>query len=148
MGRLERKIKRAIVRALIDFLVWLLFAPFKLIAWVFTTVKRSATYINSNGYVVLKEFNELEHRHIAKQLLGRNLHRNEIVHHINGKRTDNRVNNLCLMDGEKHEHFHAWLSWKKEKSGRYPSINDQKRVLEQEYGGMLLEKIKQTKSAS
>lgn len=136
------------MRALIDLLVWLLLTPFRLIAGVFTASRGPSTYINSNGYVVLKECNELEHRHIAKQLLGRNLHKNEVVHHINGKRTDNWVNNLCLMDGEKHEHFHAWLRWKKEKSGRYPSINDQKRVLEHEYGGMLLEKIKPTKSAS
>lgn len=46
------------------------------------------------------------------------------------------------MDSEKHEHHHSWLKWKKEKTGRYPSIAQQKRVLENEYGGMLLESVR------
>src|ERR1039457_1543372 len=69
---------------------------------------RPDKYVNSRGYVVLSEENELEHRHIAKQKLGRDLKENEIVHHINGNKTDNQIRNLCLMDREKHEHFHSW----------------------------------------
>ncbi len=98
-------------------------------------------HINSAGYVVLSRSSELEHRYIAKQILGRALYGHEVVHHINGKRADNRVWNLCLMDGRKHEHFHAWLSWKKQKSGKYPSIRSQKRILVEEYGGILLEDV-------
>lgn len=94
-------------------------------------------YLNSEGYIVISE---LEHHYVAKQVLGRDLMPNEVVHHINGKKSDNNVKNLCVMDAEKHEHFHSWLIWKKEKSGSYPSINNQKKVLEQEYGGTLLEK--------
>jgi superfamily II DNA helicase RecQ len=89
--------------------------------------------------VVLTKRNELEHRFIAKQILNRDLNRNEVVHHINGNKTDNNINNLCLMNSEKHEFFHSWLTWKKNKSGKYPSIQEQKRVLETEYGGKLLE---------
>lgn len=100
---------------------------------------RSSKYLNSQGYVVLSETNELEHRAIAKEIIGRELLRNEVVHHINGKRDDNRIINLCLMDHEKHEHFHSWLKWKKEKTGSYPSFRNQKRVLREEYGGTLLE---------
>ncbi len=47
------------------------------------------------------------------------------------------------MDCEKHEHFHSWLMWKKKKSGKYPPFSDQKRILESEYGGTLLENVKQ-----
>jgi superfamily II DNA helicase RecQ len=103
--------------------------------------KQPLKYINSNGYVVLSDNNELEHRQIVIDLLGRSLAKDECVHHVNGKRTDNRVSNLCLMNKEKHEHFHAWLRWKREKSGRYPSIAKQKVVLEKEYGGRLAEQI-------
>lgn len=98
-----------------------------------------ARYLNSQGYIVLRESNELEHRAIAKEIVGRELYRNEVVHHINGRRDDNRIENLCLMDHEKHEHFHAWIRWQKEKRGHYPSIKKQKHILREEYGGALLE---------
>lgn len=98
-------------------------------------------YTNSMGYVVLSENNELEHRFIAMRLLNRELQTNEVVHHINGKKDDNDIRNLCVMDSKKHEYFHSWLAWKKNKSGSYPSINQQKNALENEYGGTLLEKI-------
>ncbi len=104
--------------------------------------RKKDRYINEYGYVVLTSENELEHRHIAKQLLGRELLPSEVVHHINGRRSDNKIGNLCLMDKEKHELFHSWLRWKKEKTGRYPSFKDQYRVLAREYGGTLLMYIK------
>lgn len=141
MGRLERQTKRFIVRIFFELLRWILVSPFKLLRSLFSG-RKTARHINSKGYVVLSDFNELEHRRVAVFLLGRDLKSNEVVHHINGNKTDNKVRNLCLMDAEKHEHFHAWLRWKKEKSGRYPTIKNQKRLLEEEYGGILLEKIK------
>lgn len=95
-------------------------------------------YLNSQGYIVLRESNELEHRAIAREIIGRELYWNEVVHHINGRRDDNRLTNLCLMDHEKHEHFHSWIRWRKEKRGYYPSIKKQKRILREEYGGTLL----------
>jgi superfamily II DNA helicase RecQ len=101
--------------------------------------KSDKKYINEYGYVVLSASRELEHRYLARQKLGRELKLNEIVHHINGKKTDNGIGNLCVMDGEKHELFHSWLSWKRKKNGRYPSSKDQKRILVEEYGGTLLE---------
>lgn len=141
MGRLERKIQRAILHGIGNLLIWILLAPFRSIKWIFST-RKPKRYINSRGYVVLTEVDELEHRFMATKLLGRKLFSNEVVHHINGVKTDNAIENLCLMDSEKHEHFHAWLRWKKEKSGKYPAINDQKLILEKEYGGTLLAKVK------
>lgn len=97
--------------------------------------------IDKHGYVVLAPINQREHRHIAEQQMGRNLTPDEHVHHINGNKTDNEIENLCVMDHEKHELFHAWLRWKKEKDGFYPPLGDQKRVLVHEYGGTLLEHL-------
>ncbi len=93
--------------------------------------------INSHGYVVLTN-NELEHRHVAEVQLQRKLYANEVVHHLNGKRDDNRPENLCLMTRVKHETYHAWLKWRKEKNGFYPSLNEMRRTITEEYSGKLL----------
>ncbi len=77
-------------------------------------------YVDSRGYVVLNNSNELEHRHIAKQILGRDLCPNEIVHHINGKKTENDIWNLCLMANEKHEHFSLVVEVEKRKDRKIP----------------------------
>jgi len=120
-----------------------------LFIWLaFKIFHKPERYINERGYVVLVRENELEHRFIAKQLLKRDLYPNEVVHHINGNKTDNLVRNLCLMDNEKHEHFHSWLSWKKSKNGSYPRFREQKRVLVDEYGGTLLESIRNNDNLS
>ncbi|HPI40385.1 MAG TPA: HRDC domain-containing protein [Pseudobdellovibrionaceae bacterium] len=117
--------------------------------WFAFKLKRTPEkHINKWGYVVLTREKELEHRYIAKQKLGRDLKANEIVHHINGKKTDNEIKNLCVMDSEKHEHFHSWVNWKKTKSGFYPSFSDQKRALVKEYNGILIENIISIKTES
>lgn len=58
------------------------------------------SYTNKQGYVMsrdsLSEPFELEHRKIMKNKLGRDLVKGESVHHINGIRSDNRIENLEL----------------------------------------------------
>lgn len=64
---------------------------------------------NSNGYIQI--FNEdgwiLEHKYIVEQFIGRKLKKEEVIHHINEIKTDNRISNLMLFDNQKeHQKFH------------------------------------------
>jgi len=54
-------------------------------------------FCNKDGYIY-------EHRVIMELYLGRYLKSNEVVHHINDNREDNRIENLKLLSDNK-EHF-------------------------------------------
>jgi hypothetical protein len=66
-----------------------------------------------NGYVILNtpDGRILEHRFILEQHLGRKLRLDEVVHHINENKTDNRLENLLLTTRQKHIDFHHIKKW-------------------------------------
>ncbi len=57
----------------------------------------------SNGYV-------FEHRLIVEKSLGRRLNSNEHIHHLNGKKNDNRIGNLIMLSNSEHKKLHSRLS--------------------------------------
>ena len=65
-------------------------------------------YIDSHGYVVISTGKVgctrrvKEHRYVMEQHIGRSLTTDEVVHHVNGVRDDNRIGNLQIMTRSAH----------------------------------------------
>ncbi len=75
--------------------------------------------LEKNGYVSIRGKRmgkgHYEHQQIMEQYLGRKLQEGEEVHHINGIKTDNRLENLYLVDKKSHsrKHFKLFLEVQK-----------------------------------
>ena len=79
---------------------------------------KGGTFLSSDGYVMRYvgkrsgcgwESYKKEHILIAEELLDRKLTRSEVVHHIDGDKTNNKVDNLHITDSAGHRLAHASL---------------------------------------
>ena len=72
--------------------------------------KPNHPYASKDGYV-------MEHILVMENHIGRYLAKDEVVHHINKNRCDNRLENLQLMTFKEHAGLHMKERWKNKKGG-------------------------------
>lgn len=76
--------------------------------------KQSYQKVNNIGYyrIITVDGKTIpEHRYIMQQHLCRTLEDFEQVHHINGDKRDNRIENLVVITASKHSQLHNPIGW-------------------------------------
>ncbi len=71
---------------------------------------KNGTTLRRDGYVLeyVDKKQHFQHRLVMERHLGRKLFKGEVVHHRNGNRADNRIENLelCSSNGQHHREHH------------------------------------------
>lgn len=87
--------------------------------------RRGTKYVTEYGYVMIKTGIRkwtFEHRLIVEAALGRKLTDDEQVHHINGDKQDNRIENLRVLTNSEHQQLHGAGRWLPTLEQRWPVI--------------------------
>lgn len=69
-----------------------------------TPIQEKTWRLNSRGYLetTIRRKRIWQHRYLMELHLGRALEKHEIVHHLNGIKSDNRLDNLVVLNLEAH----------------------------------------------
>ncbi len=88
--------------------------------------------VQKNGYITVCIGNKkyYEHRLVMEEHLGRKLKRAECVHHINGVKTDNRLENLQIVERGAHTRHHAITNGFGKRKGVEPINKTDRRTIE------------------
>jgi len=80
------------------------------------TIHSTGRFTDQWGYIMVRTSSRAgalaytpEHVLIAEQMLGRKIERGEIIHHINGNKSDNRPENLHICSRKEHMTIHRDL---------------------------------------
>jgi hypothetical protein len=74
----------------------------------------------TNTYIFSTKIGRTEHRDIVESILGRKLHTNEVIHHLDDNTKNNELTNLIVLSRGKHASLHSFLDLQRvilEKSG-------------------------------
>jgi hypothetical protein len=72
-------------------------------------VKETFRKINDNGYVLILDglMWKLEHKIVVENFIGRKLKKEEVIHHLDFNKKNNKIENLMLFHNQKeHASFH------------------------------------------
>ncbi|HNB04289.1 MAG TPA: HNH endonuclease signature motif containing protein [Thauera aminoaromatica] len=70
-----------------------------------------------------------EHDLVAEEMIGRHLQPNEIVHHRNGDKTNNRPENLAVETRSDHAREHTAVPGARDELGRFAPVNPRVRKM-------------------